>query len=436
MFTLYSTLFEITERQGQVTGAVLESKEEALSSAAPLSKSNIDDQGKTTGDITCGEEEELLWTWTFENCNQNLRPDLFFTEQTLDSLLAVDLWQSLCPFLSVLNIGNFEYNKREHHVRTELNVPLNYSLLGDLLSSRGYFKLSKEDTSFPSCLSELLAMGVKRIVAHGYSATSILMYDETWLFGDFTKSILEKSSESIKKSIGDWYVFYVNPSSSDVMAKYLPGPPHRDRPLAGSSSFRLSSDDSKPPVPKYVSVWIALTSASCENSCLYLLPRQNDSGYHAEEGGDAMSSVSSEGSNKGEGGGGGFAWLQNIVAQPMSQGGMLSFSHRCLHWGSNPQPNAERPRIALTMAFSEESFEKPYFDHELYGSLPPLGLRLGLLAGQQIQYEHIAPMDKAGASLYRRIFQSQKMFFSETYSEKITSAAQFLIFKISQQKKK
>jgi hypothetical protein len=35
-------------------------------------------------------------------------------------------------------------------------------------------------------------------------------------------------------------------------------------------------------------------------------------------------------------------------------------------------------RIALTTAFADENFEKPYFDHEKYlVPYPPIGLRLG-----------------------------------------------------------
>jgi hypothetical protein len=196
------------------------------------------------------------------------------------------------------------------------------------------------------------------------------------------------------------YAFHVDPSCS-----YSPGPPHRDRPLAGPTSFRQpervkgqveaevaevaeevedASDESAPEgedqngAPKYCSVWVALTDATPENSCLYFVPKSLDKGYYAE--GDALGVVD----------------LRHIVAQPLAAGGMLAFSHRVLHRASQPLaqllaalpgggpkdlaggipvPQAQdkvgfpRSRMALSFAFADPAFEQPYFDHTLYLSM-------------------------------------------------------------------
>jgi hypothetical protein len=91
---------------------------------------------------------------------------------------------------------------------------------------------------------------------------------------------------------------------------------------------------------------------------------------------------------------------------------------------------AGRPRIALTLAYADPSFERPYFDHAAHLPFPPLTLRLGLVAGQQIQYEHLEALDKHKLGLYRRIFHRQRDLLSEEYFEKISSASQFLSFKL------
>jgi len=171
-----------------------------------------------------------------------------------------------------------------------------------------------------------------------------------------------------------------------------------------------------------------LSDATPQNSCLYCLPRAQDTGYHAS--GDAIrESIVSP-----------LQWL-DFVAQPIRAGGMLTFSHRLLHWASNPQPSvlmdsdeAKGPRIAITQAFADPAFEPPYFDHVKYSPFPPLGLRLGLVAGQLITYNHMSPLDAHGIGLFRRIFYAQKAFFEPIYAEKVTSKIQFLAFERQNQR--
>jgi hypothetical protein len=223
--------------------------------------------------------------------------------------------------------------------------------------------------------------------------------------------------------IGDFYVFLVEGSvaAATRLHPYQPGPPHRDRPLANSETFAEKKHHGCTDTglyPQYVSTWFALTSATTDNSCLYFVDLLNDSGYFRQ--GDAMSSTEP-------------IKLQHVSAQPLAAGGLLSFSHRLLHWGSEVNPDCspqlnDLPRMALTTAFADSRFELPYFDHAKYLPHPPLGLRLGLVCGQQIQYEHLSVLGKHELALVNRIFHKQKEFFNEGYFDKIQSAAQMLMF--------
>lgn len=288
--------------------------------------------------------------------------------------------------------------------------------------------MSSTEAGLPGAICERLAMGIRRLVAHGYSSNMILMFDEAWMVGDLLTCLVGGASGNAP--IGDWFIFNVDKDSC-----YIPGPPHRDRPSADETSFRYPPHESytsaltdqlthsiaQPALslgaPKYCSVWLALTDATPENSCLYVIPREYDSGYSLL--GEHISIQTGS--------------LQHIVAQPLTQGSFLAFSHRLVHWGSLPQPHhAQRGRIALTLAFADPSFEFSYFDHNIFGPLPPLQLRLGLVAGQQIQYEHLMPLGIHMLSLYRRIFHQCKMYFSPVYYEKISVAAQFLAYVLSQ----
>jgi hypothetical protein len=353
--------------------------------------------------------------------------ELFFSQQTISSLQDPTLWIKICPFLSIVSSlesldvdileETIKRNKFLHELSNSLSRKIDIDKLENELCGRGFFRLLPEQMFLPVELTENLALGVTRLSNLGYPPTFLLMFDETWIYGDLIRSILSPISGN--DSIGDWFIFLVDPL---VKNSYAPGPPHRDRPLADLSSFRTHSTA---PAPKYCSVWLALTPATPENSCLYLVPRSDDLGYHGV--GDAVSPTP-------------IPW-QCIVAQPLPAGGLLAFSHRLLHWGSTPQPpslqdslSARVPRIALSMAFADPSFEEPYFDSDLYLPFPPVGLRLGLVAGQLIQYEHLAPLDKHGIALLRRIFHSQKRFFNDTYFQKISSAIQFLEFVRKQQR--
>jgi hypothetical protein len=199
---------------------------------------------------------------------------------------------------------------------------------------------------------------------------------------------------------------------------------------------------------------MALTNVTVSNSCLYVVPIEFDEGYYLS--GDATTTESIEHSligiddstistNKSviipvK--------IQHAIAKPMLAGSFLSFSHRLLHWGSIIEDNAvlgepelvdmyetpiasayNFPRIALSTAFASNAFERPYFDHNLIqDGLVPLGIRLGLACGQQIQYEHMEPLDKHNLAMTRRIFHSQKGYFSDEYCEKISSISQMLTF--------
>lgn len=341
-------------------------------------------------------------------------PSDIFSEQTIDNLLDPSFWRRLCPFLTVGR--EFACDVVVGHKQNDLPIEKGQaSNQTTSLIDRGYFKIETHATQSFKAISELLAIGVQRLIAYGFAPSFILMYDETWMLGEYSKILLESTSGN--KPIGDWFVFHVDCATS---GGYKPGPPHRDRPTGNVTSFHTPSG-----IPKYCSVWIALTDSTPENSCLYVLPRNCDDGYH--DCGDSMASTLMS-----------TRLWQNIVAQPLQAGGLFIFSHRLLHWGSTPEPESRdstkliRPRIALSMAFADKSFEEPYFDADLHLPFPPMGLRLGLVAGQSIQYEHLLSIEKHTLSFYQRIFHSQKVYFSENYFDKISSAAQFLRFMAKQ----
>ena len=120
-----------------------------------------------------------------------------------------------------------------------------------------------------------------------------------------------------------------------------------------------------------------------------------------------------------------------IRACPLDTGSFVACSHRLLHWGSNIDAGIAvvsgqgrrkyKARIALTCAFAEASFEKPYFSDK-YLPMPPIALRIGLVSGQLVQYEHHEPKTKHELAMLRRLFYRQKKYFNSDYFEKIGNA--------------
>ena len=117
--------------------------------------------------------------------------------------------------------------------------------------------------------------------------------------------------------------FYVDPSSSDACDR-AGWSPHRDRPMFSEASFR--SDGSA----KYTTTWIALTDATPETSCLYCVPACDDSYYKKDDGGVAPTANTCQDNNS----------FANIRALPVQAGGLLTFTHRLLHWGSKVRSRA------------------------------------------------------------------------------------------------
>lgn len=343
-----------------------------------------------------------------------------FEEQSQASLEDSAFWLALCPFLSLACTAPEQVERDAQLASLSAAGPpvegsSSIPYLGSQLNERGYFRLAAGEGGYMPAmgtLSERLALGARRLVAHGFNASFLMMYDEAWMVGGYITSFLEPSSGNAP--IGDWYVFHVD---DRVPGGYFPGPPHRDRPSAGPASFRHSA---KGDAPMYCSVWFALTAATPDNSCLYVLPRGDDPGYEGP--GDTHPGV---------------GCLRDIVAQPLVPGGMLAFSHRCYHWGSKPQPVLPSgpaasgalppegaPRTALTLAFADPGFEAPYFDAS-HLPFPVQDLRLGLVMGQLTQYAHLAPLG-TNLSMVRRVFHKHRAYFSDAYFDKISSAIQFM----------
>lgn len=284
------------------------------------------------------------------------------------------------------------------------------------LRTRGYFSLPASSVAhLPGASGQCAAAldrGVCRLVALGHAPSAICAYDEAWALAAALLPLV--SAATGNGALGDWTAFSVS-----SLAHAFAGP-HRDKPCAGAESFRADG------APCYETVWVALSHASPTNSCLYFVDADRDPGYRAS--GDAVREALP----------GPSAW-PGITAQPCEPGGVLVFSHRLLHWGSDargPLPGAteapQPPRTALSFAVADRAFAPPLFDAGTFTPFPPLALRVALRAGQAIFYHSQAPLSRAQLALDRRAFASGARYFSGEYADRVLSDAQMIAFSRSE----
>lgn len=225
-------------------------------------------------------------------------------------------------------------------------------------------------------LDETLTVKLKEAITalhkQGYPASFVLLFDETWELARLALKTLDDATHPSNVFNFDILAWYIDPREG--VAGFSP---HRDRqPDNVESSFHYNGQ------AKYVTLWTALSNATPENSCLYVIPKQYDPGYTDGD------------SNGDDGKGDDPMWralstkesFQNIRALPRQAGQSLLFTHRILHWGSRGDPNSlvDEPRVAISFVCSDPSFEKKYFKSHQFP--PTFHSRLLLVCAQLLIY--------------------------------------------------
>ena len=251
----------------------------------------------------------------------------------------------------------------------------------------------------------------------GLPATFVLLYDEAWDVARAASEALEASASPANRFNFDVLAWYVDPREG--VAGFSP---HRDRqPELVGQTFHPDG------MAKYATQWLALTDATPENSCLYVIPRQFDPGY--EEGDDACD-CDCDGDGDGDGNGDGDPLsralctkesYQNIRSLPRLAGQSVLFTHRILHWGSrgNPHSHLTTPRIAMSFVCSDPAFERPYLAASLAESIPPFRTRLLLVCAQLLIYYQRFDLPKACVKACYEYVKENGSALDEGYRKKV-----------------
>ena len=131
------------------------------------------------------------------------------------------------------------------------------------------------------------------------------------------------------------------------------GVPHRDAAYGNSHT-----PDGRPSI---IGVWVPCVEATTENGCMYVVPRERDRLFEADD--DRLHRA---------------PHLQpdfphaHVRPLPAEAGTVLMWHHSTIHWGSSCSAYADEPRKSIAMSFRLRDADKPWSekDQELYGRRP------------------------------------------------------------------
>lgn len=395
-------------------------------------------------------------------------------KQELDELLGSTYWAALCPWLHVGDVSFKGWSSPSLE-------PRNARSLQGRLDGDGYFTLPPGELPWGVSL-EGLRRGVAQLMKHGWHPYFIGVYDEAWVMQKQLKEFIAGITGG-NETIMDVLAWYIDPGPAPGASSSATAPcrrrlaskgfaPHRDRVRCNGNvpgSFRgpVAATGSK-----YTTVWVALTDAVPDNSCLYVVPRSADPGYATGDppgGGDPLATaVATSG-------------FQSVRALPLLAGGAAVFTHRILHWGGASRPGHPTPRVAMGFSFADPTWEAPQFSSRFLeghseghpegqetsaavatdaaaevpaaepaavpadappGALrrppvgcPPVGLRVSLCAGQGILYSArpACAVHRHTLSLLHRLFKAHSSEFNAYYCGKVFSEFQWGAFKAKSQ---
>eukprot|EP00927_Polykrikos_kofoidii_P047942 TRINITY_DN42210_c0_g1_i1.p1 TRINITY_DN42210_c0_g1~~TRINITY_DN42210_c0_g1_i1.p1 ORF type:complete len:472 (+),score=74.41 TRINITY_DN42210_c0_g1_i1:41-1417(+) len=348
-------------------------------------------------------------------------PPLHASLQSVDTILTVDYWRSVCPSLHVADDAFIAGAAAAKEAPASC---LHSDQVRKRLVDEGFASLPSESLTWSVNVATLAAAALE-LDRLGWPATFLAIYDEVWIMAGDAARLMERATGN--SMCMDIVGFLVDPRNTKGFS------PHRDRqpedwmlhgvPESTAATFKEDG------MAKYVTIWAALTDAHPDNSCLHFVPKSSDPGYSAgdPEDVDPLKRCFEESVK-----------YQDIRCVPVNAGGCVFHTHRTIHWGNRGRVTYDGPaRIALSFGFSSPDFEPPYFKPK-HLPFPPLDLRLALASAQVLNYSTLSNTDREGwialagttahacsnagqLALFHRLFQKRAKAFDPVYRKMIST---------------
>ncbi|MDV7339970.1 phytanoyl-CoA dioxygenase family protein [Terasakiella sp. A23] len=264
-----------------------------------------------------------------------------------DKLQDVSYWRTLNPHLSISEVPTFS---------PPLDLSERFDAISDTLHHDGYLHQSP---LLPEKDIKALRTGIENLVAEGWPAAFIYVYDDVW-------NLFHQLNGFLSHFLGDdfgllphFWAWHIDKDEGGATSGW---PPHVDYPgeCAFFDDFLVS-----------LSLWIPLTDATPENGCMNILPlsRQKEYDPPIVEPTDIL--------------------LQDVRCLPAKAGSLLGWRQDLWHWSGRSSRYAADPRMSLSLEFQNRAFDPlcpPLFD--LTNPPEPLE-RVRMICAQFAKYDHM-----------------------------------------------
>lgn len=283
----------------------------------------------------------------------------------LGQAMSPSYWTGINPQLSIGSTG-FDQPEEPGFSPAELAAKL---------ERESYVQI---DQAIPAALVSRMRDGIERLRKEGWPLVFGFVYDEFWL-----TARLQCSVTLLSAVLGPGYKQIPHIWTHCVSSPGRAGwPPHTD---GCRSSNR-------------VSVWTALTDATLENGCMYVVLK-DPSIVRITENFPGLKTISKKNMR---------TLLKNTRALPVSAGTLLCWDHSVIHWGSVSKTSVE-PRIATSLEFIAEA-EKPRRDEEPLldaRKLPTFSQRLNAIGKGLLAYQEFEPLVIRYAGLAKELVKTR-----------------------------
>lgn len=195
----------------------------------------------------------------------------------------------------------------------------------------------------------------------GWPAVFAFMYDEPWQV--YRSTVIRQLARA---AIGDDAV-----QTGYFWAHYVP-------PLPEGRGWTPHADANALDEPKRLTVWIAITDATLDNGCMYIIPRRRTAGRTLEQffDGSTFDRATT------------LRLLQSSRAVPAPAGSILGWEFRTVHWGSVVHRPVDTPRISISAELIRDSELDAGETRLPLDAIPDFPLRLRLIANAIKTYVH------------------------------------------------
>ena len=230
-----------------------------------------------------------------------------------------DYWRALNPELTISDrgpgVGNTPFN----------NDWASSEICQRRLREEGYYLTPK---IVPVDDVVKMRTAVERIVARGLPPGCAMVYDEFYrVYASLARAAEPILGPNPILMPEDFWVFFV-PAGDGAASRWTAFDPHRDWVSVDQGVMDGG-------LPTVLVGWVALSDASTEDSCMYVVPGDCDRGYRS-----ADRIVYTD-----------HFRLQDVRAVPAEAGQVLLFSSHIAHWGSRSSRWATHPRVSISVFF-------------------------------------------------------------------------------------